>query len=332
MHLKFLLSFLSLFLLAACGASTSVDRAVELVKNIPNGASSKSEGYFKVGSPYKVLGKHYTPRETYNYSETGIASWYGPNFHGKKTANGEVFDMNEITAAHKTLQIPSIVRVTNLENGRSLIVRVNDRGPFKRGRVIDLSRRSAELLGMKNKGTAKVKLQLLSQESRAVALAAKRGEDTSGVEIAMNEYPTRSQRLERQEKDHSNQEPSPLLQDTRLTLQASDISSTPPLVERQALAPSVKKTPLKTNILIKQMPVSPSGIYVQAGSFSNSANARKLALALKDFGQARVYPTIVNGQDFYRVRIGPIGDVSQADGVLTQLASAGRNDTMIIVD
>ncbi len=150
----------------------------------------KSSGSFKVGNPYKIAGKRYTPRETYDYNESGIASWYGPNFHGKLTANGEIYDQHALTAAHKTLQIPSILRVTNLENGRSVIVRVNDRGPYSKGRIIDMSSRGADLLQFKNNGTAKVRLQLLPAESRLAADAAKRGQNISGIEIALNQGKT----------------------------------------------------------------------------------------------------------------------------------------------
>ena len=104
-------------------------------------------GSYKVGKPYKISGQWYYPKEDYSYSEVGIASWYGKDFHAKKTANGENYDMNTLTAAHRTLPLPSIVRVTNLENGRSLVLRVNDRGPYAKNRIIDISKRGAQLLG-----------------------------------------------------------------------------------------------------------------------------------------------------------------------------------------
>src|SRR5215510_5128351 len=93
---------------------------------------------YKVGNPYQIAGVWYYPKEQPDYDQTGIASWYGPNFHGRLTANGEVFDSNQISAAHPTLPMPVNVRVTNLDNGRSIVVRINDRGPFVRGRIIDL--------------------------------------------------------------------------------------------------------------------------------------------------------------------------------------------------
>lgn len=122
-------------------------------------------GYYKVGNPYKIKGKWYHPKEYGSYEETGVASWYGPNFHGKLTANGDRFDQNEITAAHKTLPLPSVVRVTNLENGRSLELVVNDRGPYAHQRIIDLSKHSAQKLGFKEKGTAKVRVTLLEDKT-----------------------------------------------------------------------------------------------------------------------------------------------------------------------
>ena len=111
------------------------------------------------GPPYQVAGKWYVPAYEPNYDEVGIASWYGPTFHGKDAASGEVFDEMAMTAAHPTLPIPSLVRVTNLENGKSVVVRLNDRGPFIDDRLIDLSRAAGKALDMHDKGTAKVRVQ-----------------------------------------------------------------------------------------------------------------------------------------------------------------------------
>ncbi|MEM9469909.1 MAG: septal ring lytic transglycosylase RlpA family protein, partial [Pseudomonadota bacterium] len=150
------------------------------------GDQPKSARYYKVGSPYKIKGKRYYPKERFRYSETGIASWYGPNFHGKQTANGEIFNKYELTAAHRTLQMPSIIRVTNLSNGRALILRVNDRGPFAHNRVLDVSERAAELLGFKGQGTTRVRIDVLEDPSRQVAAMAKQRIDTTGYEVALN--------------------------------------------------------------------------------------------------------------------------------------------------
>lgn len=123
---------------------------------------------YKVGNPYQIAGKWYYPKEDLNYNRTGIASWYGPQFHNKLTANGEIFDKHMMTAAHKTLPMPSIVRVTNLENGRVISVRVNDRGPFKDNRIIDLSERAAYELGFRKQGTAKVKVEFDRKATEAL--------------------------------------------------------------------------------------------------------------------------------------------------------------------
>lgn len=118
----------------------------------------KGGGRRMVGKPYQVAGKTYVPREAEDYSAKGVASWYGRAFHGRQTANGEVYDVAGLTAAHKTLPLPSYARVTNLDNGRSVVVRINDRGPFAHNRLIDVSRAAADLLGFRQKGTANVQV------------------------------------------------------------------------------------------------------------------------------------------------------------------------------
>lgn len=136
---------------------------------------SPERGGFKVGGPYRIAGRWYYPREQYDYVEVGTASWYGPGFHGRVTANGEVYDQNALTAAHRTLQMPSVVRVTNLHNGRSVLLRVNDRGPFADNRIIDVSQRAADMLGFRERGLARVKVELLAEQSQDVAELARNG-------------------------------------------------------------------------------------------------------------------------------------------------------------
>lgn len=123
----------------------------------------KGGGHYMVGKPYKVAGRWYRPQYDPHYDKVGTASWYGPNFHGRLTANGEVFDQYALSAASPTLPLPSYVRVTNLENHRSVIVRVNDRGPYAHGRLIDLSGRAASMLGFVEEGTAKVRVQYVGK-------------------------------------------------------------------------------------------------------------------------------------------------------------------------
>jgi peptidoglycan lytic transglycosylase len=148
-------------LLANC--SSSVDssygvspspRVVSYGDPVPKGG-----GVYRVGAPYVVAGRVYVPEDNPNYRADGLASWYGEDFHGRLTANGEVFDLNGISAAHPTLPLPCYARVTNLSNGRSIIVRVNDRGPYHGNRIIDVSVRTAQLLGFQTNGTAWVRVE-----------------------------------------------------------------------------------------------------------------------------------------------------------------------------
>ena len=129
--------------------------------------------HYKVGNPYKIKGRWYYPKHDPDYEKVGVASWYGRQFHGRKTANGEVFDMNRLSAAHTTLPLPSVVEVTNLENGRKLRVRVNDRGPFAKNRVIDMSRAAARYLGFEQAGTARVRVRYLGLAQLAATAPAR---------------------------------------------------------------------------------------------------------------------------------------------------------------
>ena len=141
----------------------------------PTGSpAGRGVGAYRVGVPYQIHGVWYYPAIDYNYDRTGVASWYGEQFEGRLTANGEIFELNDLTAAHTTLPMPSIVQVTNLQNGRSLQLRVNDRGPFVDGRLIDVSRRAAQLLGFEQQGTTSVRVTVLKDESIAAAEEAMR--------------------------------------------------------------------------------------------------------------------------------------------------------------
>jgi rare lipoprotein A len=133
-------------------------RVVEEGNAVPKGG-----GRYQVGKAYQVRGKWYQPKEEPGYNKTGLASWYGSAFHGRKTANGEVYDKYHLSAAHPTFPLPSYARVTNMENGTSVIVRVNDRGPFSHGRLIDVSSKTADLLDMKRAGTAKVRVEYVGK-------------------------------------------------------------------------------------------------------------------------------------------------------------------------
>ena len=143
--------------LGACAEIQLFTHATKEIARTTN--PSDIMGTYKVGDPYQIAGVWYTPAEDPEYVETGIASWYGEAFHGKRTANGAIYDMNALTAAHRTLPMPVKVRVTNLDNGRSIVLIINDRGPFARGRILDVSRRAAQLLGFYESGTAVVRVE-----------------------------------------------------------------------------------------------------------------------------------------------------------------------------
>ena len=284
---------LLLFVIPLIGGCAQVELASHFGKQAVNG---HSKGSYKVGSPYRIKGKKYYPKVDYDYKKTGVASWYGPGFHGKKTANGETYDQNALTAAHKTLPLPSIVKVTNLRNGKSLIVRVNDRGPYAHGRIIDMSKRGAELLGFKNQGTAKVKVEVLEAESRQVALAAQNGRSTRNMEVAMNKRSYKSPTY----KTATNKAPKVN------AVRAAKIVTSPPRLPSKRL-------------------------FVQMGSFSTREAAMKYASSLDSYGRALIQPAIVDGTTYYRVRL-PAINTASADNLLRQVSSRGYKTARIVVD
>jgi len=151
------------FLLASCGIPRPNQPATRPMPR-PPAQAAKPEGPapdtpVKIGKPYQVAGIWYYPADDHDYDEVGLASWYGQQFHGGPTANGEFFDMDRVGAAHKTLPLPSYVEVTALDTGRTILVRINDRGPFVSNRIIDLSRRSAQLLGIERRGVSRVRVR-----------------------------------------------------------------------------------------------------------------------------------------------------------------------------
>ncbi|MDI9408791.1 MAG: septal ring lytic transglycosylase RlpA family protein [Candidatus Pacebacteria bacterium] len=169
--LKKTLGWLSLVFLAVGLSACSSSNKQARYSPIEGLDTSPGTGYYKIGKPYQIEGVWYKPAIDYDYDEEGVSSWYGPGFHGKSTANGEKFDTNSMSAAHRTLPMPSFVRVTNLDNDRWVIARVNDRGPYVKtsNRILDISRRGAQLLGFIEKGTAPVRVQIMARESKKLA-------------------------------------------------------------------------------------------------------------------------------------------------------------------
>ncbi len=194
------LALSALLFVAACGIERPVDiyGSTGYIKDDSTRFQRENGTHYKIGNPYTIDGKVYTPKEDYNYEEDGIASWYGPNFNRKPTSNGGVFDMNLITAAHRTLPIPSVVKVTNLENGLSIIVKITDRGPFAKDRIIDLSRASAEKLKILGSGTALVRVRIIEDQSRALKLAMTEGNEKDSPSLATNVVKVSLKKLHKQ--------------------------------------------------------------------------------------------------------------------------------------
>ena len=293
-------------LLAACASSEDLNEV-----SVPPNA-----GVYKIGQPYQIDGTWYYPREQPDYDETGVASWYGPTFYGHHTANGEVFDAEALTAAHRTLPMPVNVRVTDLENGRSLILRINDRGPFAKGRIIDVSERAAKLLGFYGEGTARVRVTFVA---RADLPNGQPQPDATPPEIA-NAVPAA---------------PTTSVQVASLSNVPGAVVADPPAAAAAAPAPAqpsaqdVAATQPTGQVSIQPVPAV-THLYVQVGAFDDYQNAKRMTARL---GSGLRISTIVrNGQKLYRVRLGPFDQVSDADQALTRVSGQGSNDARIVVD
>lgn len=309
------LGALSLIALAlALGGCAEVRLAVHGVKRVQDAVDSKSDTTtrtarpepalgpqprYKVGKPYQIDGVWYYPRVDADYDETGIASWYGTDFHGKTTANGEIYDMNALTAAHKTLPLPSIVRVANLENGRSVTLRVNDRGPFVHRRIIDVSRRASQLLGFHKQGIAKVRVSVLqSGGKRFIADKPKTSEEERRLALAAPR--------------------------DRVTSQALP----PPSGVFESPAPSTGPATPE----VRQYNPQATTMYVQAAAFANPSNADRLLSKLAVIGPTTISKATIKGQVFHRVRLGPLATVADADTVLARVMESGFPGARIVVD
>lgn len=382
--------------------------AVKSVQGSPEASAQqqpRAQGTYKVGEPYQIQGVWYYPAEDWTYDETGIASFYGgertgTNFHGLVTANGELYDMNALTAAHTTLPMPSLVRVTNLENGRSLVLRVNDRGPFVRGRIIDVSRRAAQLLGFEAQGTARVRVEILGDESRQLRASLTGRDDNRTVSAAPRTavasdalppppgaretrapvqtaaLPPPSQMLPPAQADAGRQAANPRTGRPRetqaplaqraapiQTQAANDPPPAPPVSQapaqsatsprgapvvnaRPAPAPAASQAAAPVSREVAALPVEQhaharpvltqtaprnSTLWIQAGAFGNYENAYRLSVRLSRYGSTRVIPATINGSQMFRVRLGPMSDVGEADRVLATLG-AEIPEARIVVD
>lgn len=254
----------------------------------------------KLGAPYEVFGRLYVPEDDRSYDRRGIASWYGPGFHARQTANGETYDKHELTAAHPTLPMPSWVEVTNLDNGRQLVVRVNDRGPFVEGRIIDLSFRAAQLLGVDRTGLAPVRVRRVFPEGDwalvTPPLEQRGGPPRSRVEMADAVPYTRAQ--------FRGRAPAPP--------DAAAATALPP----SRAAPSAPP------------PTAGGQHWVQVAALSDRGRAETLAGRLIDFGPAAA---LAAPGGLWRVRIGPFASPDAALAALARVRAGGWAEARMVL-
>ena len=310
------------------GGCAETQLAIHSVKRVVDVVEEKPQARYKVGNPYQISGTWYYPKVDYEFDETGIASWYGVKFHGRKTANGEIYDMNTLTAAHRTLPMPSYVRVTNLENGRSLVVKVNDRGPFAKGRIIDMSRRGAQLLGFQKQGTAKVRVQILADKSRALAVRMK-----NQLELKKVGSPITVKRLPKAKVDAVSLPPPPGAK-ASIYQMSVPVAATPraPAPEPQQATKTAPASLQPVTGEVSRTNISTSDIFVQAGAFGEYANANRVQARLASVGSVKISSVLINGRDLYRVRVGPLASVADADRILKTVARVGFTSARIIVE
>ncbi len=253
----------------------------------------------RYGNPpfYDVFGqRYYVLSSSAAYVERGVASWYGPGFHKIRTSTREPYDMYGMTAAHRTLPLPAYVRVTNLQNGRSVVVRVNDRGPFVGNRIIDLSYTAAAKLDMLRDGTAMVEVRSID--------------------------PTIEPAIPR------NEPAAPLLANAALAAVGIPTALAAP-------APTAVPTAMPTAVPISASAPAPEvTLFVQAGAFADPANAERLAAKLRSAGYGNVFvrDDLIAGRKMYRVRIGPVPDVPQFDRIVDALAHVGVRDAHLALN
>lgn len=302
---------------------------------------------------YKIQGKAYHPQDHYDYDEDGVASWYGPGFHERPTSCGSTYDMHAYTAAHKTLPIPSVVEVTNLENGKNLKLVVNDRGPFVDDRIIDLSKKAAIELGTHNKGLARVRVRAIPDESQALAAYLKRygryGIDPSGrkwddiyfqeiagrtpTEEVMAEDPVITQAVLR-----SDSKKQPALERTvmrsdraqpkvqNLTFTQEDEIIFENLLADKSSFPHKKSTPSRPTVK-----TSNEGHFIQVGNFVQKNNADKLKQQLAKHGKTAVIKDKRSG-NMYSIKLGPYPNRQLAQKKLNLVTNEGHHGARLIMN
>lgn len=275
-------------------------------------------GKRKIGKPYEIMGTRYYPlSSSEGYRRKGVASWYGKDFHGKPTANGETYNMYDMTAAHPTLPLPTYVRVTNMENGLSTVVRVNDRGPFLRGRIIDLSYAAAKTLNMAEKGTSPVLLEALPTDGSMLHVRSRFAEMENNVTNAPY----------KRYVDRPVARPTPIKYKPK---KVNNNSFTHRIAQKNIRNPKTHESNLSAE---ETVTIGKHQYYVQTGAFSNKENAARQQTELSEFFKnVKLLSFNREGKAIHRVRIGPLASVQEADEFLGRAAQEGWPNARIIVD
>lgn len=281
----------------------------------------------KVGRPYQISGRWYTPAIDNDYSEVGIASWYGPGFDGRPTANGEKFDEDKVSAAHTTLPLPSYVEVTNLDNGKQLYVRVNDRGPFADDRIIDLSKRAAELLGSRSTGLARVRVKI-AEPPKNVTLVAPDGTKIIGKGYTPSKPETMMVADNTDNKPLSSKPISQSSQSQPTQVALNDL----PLYEDNTITnatvlDNVNNKPLDN---ASNDMASSQHYAIKIGVFSEPDNILSLKQNLTSLGDLQIDPIYRQGKMLSEVSLKGYKTKQAALNTLDALAQLGINDAIII--
>ncbi|MCQ4159138.1 SPOR domain-containing protein [Roseomonas sp. GC11] len=283
--------------------------------NRPPATPGSGASRYSVGEPYEMGGVWYYPREDFALQETGLAAVVADSRAGRNTANGEIYDPTALVAAHRTLQLPAILRVTNLENGREIRVRVNDRGPAQAGRGLALSRRAAELLGVPLSGGTQIALAVEADLSRQLAGSLPQAENRA---LAVATAPRGALEAEALPPPPGAQAATQLRQ-----------ARPGPAILSAAAEAGASPVPDRLPEQVWQGPARPGRLYVQASTFSNWSDAQRQAARI---GGARVESFGPPRRPEYRVRLGPFPQVSQADTALEMVRRAGVSEARILVD
>ncbi|MFN3077040.1 MAG: septal ring lytic transglycosylase RlpA family protein [Alphaproteobacteria bacterium] len=325
--------------LAGCTGVRKVDRPTRPAEGGPV-AVGPVQGHYKVGEPYQINGVWYYPHEDYSYREVGIASWYGPGFHGEKTANGEIYDMNDLTAAHRTLPMPSIVRVTNMVNSRAIQVRVNDRGPFANERIIDMSRRAAQLLGFENAGVTSVLVEIMAEESLALKSQLTRNAVSQAPKVeAAPRTVVASESLAPMVISGQPLSPPPAKPKVPLRTEPVAAPERQPVATAAAVVPKPSarpdfrpvSKPAGKAAKPSPPPAPETGTFISVASFENGASAERLAKRLAEMGAARVIKQSLGKRVVYRVRLGPVPRGQDPRKLLQKVKKAGFHDARLAV-